>query len=153
MSNATHAFSPPFDKSLPTQPQNTGGISSNDRRELEVGKIQLAEKNDFNLIDAFRMFDEPGNGWITNQQIVEGLNSINCMVTPSDVSNFMKVFDKDSDGRLKYSEFCDAFLPLDNEQASALAQKPPSASSILDAHTKAEFGRVWKKHFQICGKL
>jgi len=30
----------------------------------------------------------------------------------------MKVFDKDNDGRLKYSEFCDAFLPLDNEYAS-----------------------------------
>jgi len=99
------------------------------------------------------MFDEPGNGWITKEQIVDGLNSIHCMVTTTDVSSFMKIFDKDNDGRLKYSEFCDAFLPLDNDQASQLAQKPPGATSTLEATTKAEFGRVWKKHFQICREL
>jgi len=42
-----------------------------------------------------------------------------------DVLQFLKVFDKNQDGRLKYSEFCDAFLPLDTVHASRLAQKPP----------------------------
>lgn len=42
-----------------------------------------------------------------------------------EIIQFMKVFDKEQDGKLKYSQFCDAFLPLDTQYASVLAQKPP----------------------------
>lgn len=37
----------------------------------------------------------------------------------------MKRFDKDGDDRLRYSEFCDAFLPGDSFHASLLAKKAP----------------------------
>ena len=42
-----------------------------------------------------------------------------------DVYSFMKVFDKNMDGYLKHSEFCDAFLPIDAILASKLAHTPP----------------------------
>ena len=35
----------------------------------------------------------------------------------------MQVFDQDQDGNLKYSEFCDAFLPLNNQYAVLMAKK------------------------------
>jgi hypothetical protein len=57
---------------------------------------------------------------------VTGLRSIGCFVGETDVSAFLKIFDKNQDGTLKYSEFCDAFLPLDTNWASQLAAKPPS---------------------------
>lgn len=79
-------------------------------------------KEDFNLIDAFRVFDSEGKGWITGQQIVEGLNEgLKCYIQLQDIELFLNVFDKDQNGRLKYSEFCDAFLPLDTHYASQLA--------------------------------
>jgi hypothetical protein len=37
----------------------------------------------------------------------------------------MNRYDKDRDGRLKYSEFCDSFLPIDPFHASLLAKKAP----------------------------
>jgi len=37
----------------------------------------------------------------------------------------MKRYDRDSDGRLKYTEFCDAFLPVDSFHASLLVKKAP----------------------------
>ena len=37
----------------------------------------------------------------------------------------MKRYDKDEDGKLKYSEFCDSFLPTDSFHASLLAKKAP----------------------------
>lgn len=37
----------------------------------------------------------------------------------------MKRYDKDEDGRLRYSEYCDAFLPTDSFHASLLAKKAP----------------------------
>tara|TARA_B110000285_G_C14972117_1_gene537101 strand:+ start:716 stop:865 length:150 start_codon:yes stop_codon:yes gene_type:complete len=49
---------------------------------------------------------------------VSGLRSIGCFVGETDVNAFLKIFDKNQDGTLKYSEFCDAFLPLDTNFAS-----------------------------------
>lgn len=37
----------------------------------------------------------------------------------------MGIFDKSGSSTLKYTEFCDAFLPLDNDNAAFLAGKPP----------------------------
>lgn len=72
------------------------------------------------------MFDQEGSGSITTQQIVKGLrDTIGIDVKTTDVQAFMNVFDKDGDGYLKYTEYCDAFLPLDTEEAAALAYKPP----------------------------
>ena len=53
-------------------------------------------KEDFNLIDAFRVFDSEGKGWITGQQIVEGLNEgLKCYIQLQDIELFLNVFDKD----------------------------------------------------------
>ena len=60
---------------------NNTAISKEHREVLERAKINLAMKEDFNLIDAFRVFDSEGKGWITAQQIVEGLHKgLRCYV-------------------------------------------------------------------------
>lgn len=87
--------------------------------------MDLSLRTDFNLIDAFRIFDTEGKGWITGQEIKEGLSLFNIFIQPEDISFFMKRYDKDEDGRLRYSEFCDAFLPTDQFHASLLAKKAP----------------------------
>lgn len=46
-------------------------------RELEKAKIDLCLRTDFNLIDAFRLFDTEGKGWITPAEIKEGLHLFN----------------------------------------------------------------------------
>lgn len=49
------------------QNENMGSaISSQNRDILERGKIGLAQRQDFNLIDAFRIFDTHGDGQITS---------------------------------------------------------------------------------------
>ena len=42
-------------------------------RALERSKIDLCLRTDFNLIDAFRVFDIEGKGWITANELKEGL--------------------------------------------------------------------------------
>jgi hypothetical protein len=145
-------------------------ISKEHREVLERAKIALAMREDFNLIDAFRVFDSEGKGWITGQQIVEGLHTgLRCYVQLQDVQLFLNVFDKESNGRLKYSEFCDAFLPLDTHYAGQLAQKPPQdkyrqvdaasqdpyqinqmKENMFSFETKKAFTTVWKTHIMIC---
>ena len=94
-------------------------------RQLERVKIDLSLRTDFNLIDAFRVFDVDGKGWITAGEIKEGLVLFEVFAQPDDIQFIMKRYDKDEDGRLKYSEFCDAFLPTDSFHASLLAKKAP----------------------------
>jgi hypothetical protein len=43
-------------------------------QELENAKINLAHKSDFNLYDAFNIFDINRNGLITTAELVTGLN-------------------------------------------------------------------------------
>jgi hypothetical protein len=45
--------------------------------------------------------------------------------THCELQALFKRFDKDSDHLLRYSEFCEAFLPVDNFHASLLAKKAP----------------------------
>lgn len=46
-------------------------------RNLERAKIDLSLRTDFNLIDAFRIFDQDGKGWITASELKEGLTNFN----------------------------------------------------------------------------
>ena len=42
-------------------------------RRLERVKIDLSLRADFNLIDAFRVFDNEGKGWISIVELKKGL--------------------------------------------------------------------------------
>ena len=79
-------------------------LTKQDRDKLEISKNDLSQTFDFNLIDAFRIFDTEGKGWISPQQIREGLqNSLQFTIGMQEIIQFMKVFDKEQDGKLKYS--------------------------------------------------
>ena len=72
------------------------------------------------------MLDRAGKGSINKDDIIWGLNySLNYTINNSELAAFMKRFDKDQDSHLKYSEFCEAFLPVDSYHASYLAKKTP----------------------------
>ena len=45
------------------------------REQLESRKIGLAQMSDFNLIDAFRIFDIDSRGSVTSVQIQNGLST------------------------------------------------------------------------------
>ena len=72
------------------------------------------------------MFDVDGEGYVTTEQLRDGMSKFLDFVPNSqDLNSFMKIFDKNQDGLLKHAEFCDAFLPIDAILASQLAHKPP----------------------------
>lgn len=75
-------------------------------KKIEKAKIQLSLKTDFNLIDAFRIFNESGNGSASIPDLQRGLSELGLDVSNDEVSLFMKRFDQDHDRQLRYSEFC-----------------------------------------------
>jgi len=92
-------------------------------RELENAKISLVQKADFNIFDAFRIFDIDSRGWVSQTDLRLGLNEIGVYPASEEMDLFVKRYDKNSDGRIKFSEFCDAFSPIDNYYATMLNRR------------------------------
>lgn len=59
------------------------------------------------------MLDRCGKGWVTGPEITEALSDYGVFPHKEDVYLFTRHYDRDSDGRVVFSDFCDAFLPLD----------------------------------------
>ena len=89
----------------------------NVERELENAKISLTQTPDFNVFDAFRIFDMDSRGWISLTDLKIGLNEIGVYPDHEELALFFKRYDRDMDNRLRFSEFSDAFTPIDNYYA------------------------------------
>ena len=70
---------------------------------------------------------------------------------------FFARYDKNSDGRIRFSEFCDAFTPLDVYYGTLLNRRTSnnirgryySRDDCFMNDTKLEFKQVWRTHFKI----
>jgi Ca2+-binding EF-hand superfamily protein len=73
-------------------------------KEIESAKINLSLKHDFNLVDAFAIFDLQRVGCITEQDFVTGLTA-NLEFTDfnqEDIFLFFKKVDRKGLGRITY---------------------------------------------------
>jgi Ca2+-binding EF-hand superfamily protein len=101
---------------------------------VEYAKIELVQRClDFNLYDAFRVVDLGGRGYVTEKELFEAFqpgarhlvdDEVTGMdlpeVSPQEVTLFFIRYDKDRDGLLRFSEFTQAFLPLDDATSAVL---------------------------------
>jgi len=81
--------------------------------DVEEAKITLTACPDFNLMDAFQVIDKYSKGWVTGPEITEALADNGLYPHKDDVYLFVRRYDNDSDGRILYSDFCEAFTPKD----------------------------------------
>lgn len=91
--------------------------------ELDGAKARLACQTDFNLMDAYQMIDKYSKGWVTAPEIIESLGELGAYPHKDDVYLFVRRYDKDGDGRILYSDFCDAFTPSDEVTATDMARR------------------------------
>lgn len=89
-------------------------------KELEDAKVKLVKTSDFNLMDAFQMVDINSKGWVTAPELYDVLGDYGLIVHRDDLNLFVRRYDSNCDGRLRYSEFCDAFTPKDAHYGSTL---------------------------------
>ncbi len=79
---------------------------------------------DFNLFDAFHIFDITKYGFVSPTEIQYGLDAIGIYPSKEECFLFVSRYDKTGDGRLSFNEFMDAFLPNDNYYASMVSRRP-----------------------------
>jgi Ca2+-binding EF-hand superfamily protein len=119
----------------------------------------LATKSDFNLFDAFNIFDQGRIGQISIHEIKDGLNKIGVYPTGEELELFMTRYDRGGDRRLTFAEFGDAFLPMDSHCSTILNRRKANplvkAMYRIDdcflADTQVEFRSMWRTHFKIEG--
>ena len=70
-------------------------------QRLESIKNDLAEKKDFNMFNAFTIFDVERKGSINRKQLQQGLLKLNIKPSSEEVYLFMKRLDEDSDGSVR----------------------------------------------------
>lgn len=81
-------------------------------KEIEQQKQSLALKNDFNLLDGFRLVDLDGKGFVSNLEFRQAVNLLGVEVTKDEAYLLFKRYDKDNDGLFKYSDFCRMVTPV-----------------------------------------
>lgn len=101
---------------------------------MEQCKIRLASQHDFNLMDAFQMIDLHEKGWVSVPELREALEDLGFFPKKDDVFLFVRRYDKDNDGRILFSDFCEAFSPKDALSQSALSRRPAKFRHTNMAH-------------------
>ena len=92
--------------------------------DLESHKTQCALKSDFNLTDAFKIFDRDYRGTITSYELRDGLSAIGVFPSSDEVDLFITRYDTTGDRRLNMREFSEALLALDPYYASMVNRRP-----------------------------
>jgi len=126
-------------------------------RELENAKQNLAKQPDFNLFDAFRVFDTPSMGYVTLSELKLKLADIGVFATYDEIDLFFKRYNKGRDGRLRYSEFCDSVVPVDSYYASMLNRRGASSlrssmyprDECFSYSTRLDYKELWRTHLRV----
>jgi Ca2+-binding EF-hand superfamily protein len=106
-------------------------------------------KHDFNLFDAFTFFDKYNSGYLYKIDIKQGLDKLGIYGPRHEIDLWFKRHDSNGDGKLRFSEFSDAFTPTDkiyadllNNRRSSGARYPEDAFSFS---TRLEFANCLRK--------
>lgn len=128
---------------------------------MEQAKINLAQRADFNLFDAFKIFDTHSAGYIFLGELKQGLADIGLHgVTYNELELYFKRYDRDHDGKLRFSEFCESMLPLDSYYASMLNRRSSNNVRAVPPHyardecftsysTRLDFKELWRTHLRV----
>lgn len=87
---------------------------------------------------------------------MDALNEFGCYPHKDDVYLFVRRFDADSDGRLLYSDFCEAFTPKETLAAQMLSKRPAyhlqnsyPRLAYFTRETREIYMKVFKVHFSL----
>ena len=94
-------------------------------KDLEVAKQDLALRPDFNLLDFFRTFDVAGIGSVSTIELEEGMRKYGVYPNREELYLLIRRFDSDNDGKLRFSDFTEAFTPKQGEYSSLLNSREP----------------------------
>jgi len=100
------------------------------------------------LIDAFAILDTQGKGFVTPVELREALNELGLKCNIDEVHLVFEKLNNLGDGMLKYSEFSEALVPMEQHYARLLGTKKLQFISKnnkcpFDSHTLTRYLQMW----------
>ena len=95
--------------------------------KIEQMKIDISIRNDFNVEDAFRIFELNGRGFITEEDLKYGLNALDIYPTATETHLLLKRFDLLKEGVLNYADFFDMVTPFDKSYRGIVEHRTPNS--------------------------
>ena len=96
---------------------------------IEDAKADLTNNPDFNVEDAFKLFDKNDKAYITGEDLKNGLNSLGLNPSDQDVRLLMKSFDLQKSGKINFADFFDMIVPFKPELRNKIENEEPNQSS------------------------
>jgi Ca2+-binding EF-hand superfamily protein len=97
--------------------------------DIERARSELVLRSDFNVEDAFRIFELDGRGYLTDLDIKYGLNALDIFATTEEISLVIKRYDVRKEGVLTYANFFEMVSPVDREYRRMLENRTPNKFS------------------------
>jgi Ca2+-binding EF-hand superfamily protein len=128
----------------------------NNEQELENAKVSLSRERDFNLRDAFDIFDTNRSGRISSAELYSGLNAIGVYASYDEVDLFITRYDGSGDRRLDAREFEAAFLANDTYAKGDVSRRPSNYTprplrrdDCFQPRTADAFKSMWRTHIRV----
>lgn len=126
-------------------------------KELEDAKVRLASQSDFNLMDAFQTVDKGAKGAVSGAELVDNLGDLGMYANRDNLYLFVRRYDNDNDGRIMYSDFCNAFTPkssyhsnlLNGRRAFYMHQAHSDRRDYFTRDTRDLFLKTWRVHLTV----
>ncbi|XP_076456610.1 calmodulin-like [Babylonia areolata] len=83
----------------------SGAIEFEEFLPLIADKLRDQSQRDKELRDAFRAFDQNGDGFISMRELRQAMSKMGQNLTDEEVENIIRDVDKDGDGFVNYEEF------------------------------------------------
>ena len=92
---------------------------------IEDAKISLAINPDFNCEDAFRLFESNDKGFLSKEDLKNGLNLLGIFPTGKKLKLLMQRFDLQRNGYINYADFFDMVVPFEKNYRQRVESRPP----------------------------
>lgn len=79
---------------------------------IEKAKSELALRADFNVEDAYRIFESNDLGYLTESDLLYGFNALSLALTEKGIKLFMNKYDLVNENVLSFSNFFDMIVPF-----------------------------------------
>ena len=105
-------------------------------READIRRRELSLDYDFNLEDAFRLFDRYDKGYLTAIDLEEGIYSLGGNPRPGEVRLLVTEYSAGAYSKLSFADFCDMLLPSGIRRYGAQSLYPADRRSPFRLATK-----------------
>ena len=104
--------------------------------KIEEAKINLIMRSDFNVEDAFRIFENPESENISFSDLQKGLKQLGIFTSLREVKLLMRRADIQKKGYINYSDFFDLLVPFQKNYRDNVERRIPS--SFIPSYNKSE---------------